>query len=190
MLRRWNSIGKLKVLVKPCFLPMTCLIKEITFFFINRMSYLDSNMLCEIFYASIGPQVLHIARTETDLVIRLNELILCLYGWKTKVVNVPVSFHYWKIYLGDVLRQFIRLQIQLINLLSFSLSDYFLCTCIFILCLYVCIHECILCVQFLYKFTLPKIGKKISLSNALKCSPEDFLILSLFSRTMLPNYNF
>ena len=73
-------------------------------FFINRMSYLDSNMLCEIFYASIGPQVLHIASTETDLVIRLNELILCLYGWKTKVVNVPVSFHYWKIYLGDILR--------------------------------------------------------------------------------------
>ena len=73
-------------------------------FFINRMSYLDSNMLCEIFYASIGPQVLHIASTETDLVIRLNQLILCLYGWKTKVVNVPVSLHYWKTYLGDILR--------------------------------------------------------------------------------------
>ena len=137
-------------------------------FFINRMSYLDSNMLCEIFYASIGPQVLHIASTETDLVIRLNELILCLYGWKTKVVNVPVSFHYWKIYLGDILRKFIRLQIQLINLLSFSLSDYFLCTCKYILCLYVCIHECILCVQFLYKF---KNRKKNFFKQCFKMQP-------------------
>ena len=35
MLRRWNSTGKMTILVKPCFLPMTCLIKEIPFSFLS-----------------------------------------------------------------------------------------------------------------------------------------------------------
>ena len=35
MLRRWNSTGKMTILLKPCFLPMTCLIKEIPFSFLS-----------------------------------------------------------------------------------------------------------------------------------------------------------
>lgn len=42
-------------------------------FYINSMPYLDSNMLSKIFYASVGSEILRIARTTTDLI----RMVIC-----------------------------------------------------------------------------------------------------------------
>ena len=51
--------------------------------YINHMSYLGSNMLSKIFYASVGSEVLHIARTTTDL-INIMSTVNVLLIWMKK----------------------------------------------------------------------------------------------------------
>ena len=95
--------------------------------YINDMHYLVSNIPFKRFYASINSD-------------------FCRYGWKRKVVNVPVSYHYWKKSLERKLfKYFISLQVQLKNLSSSYLCNY-LCisvyVCIFLF-VFVCIYICI-----------------------------------------------
>ena len=111
--------------------------------YINHMPHLDTNVPPKIYYASIGSEIVCIARTTTDLINMVKRVNLLLLRMKSKLVNVPASFHYWKIFLGKTLMCFISLQTQLINQLSFSLCNYFcVCVCI-ILCVYVfiCIYS-------------------------------------------------
>ena len=132
ILMSWNSRKKMKSLVKPCFwtfqknsmivnLQPSCLIyKFTTFSFISivclvwiAIYHLQYFMLQSVlkFYELPGQQ--------QNLIIWSSVLIFGWYGWKKEVVNVPVSFYYWKWYLGNNLRYFVRLQIQLTNLVSF-----------------------------------------------------------------------
>ena len=45
-------------------------------------------------------------------------LIFCRYQWKSKLVNVPISFHHWQRSLENTL-YFIRLQMSLLNYVPF-----------------------------------------------------------------------
>lgn len=72
----WDSKGKMKILVNPCFCTCQYDRKYTTELFdksdhspfhINCMSYLDSNFPSRNFYASIGSAILCIVRTITDL---------------------------------------------------------------------------------------------------------------------------
>ena len=77
----WKWRKKMKILVNPRLwifqqksmienLQLSCLIKEMEMYltFISVHPYFDSNIPCNIFYVSIGSQILCIARTRTDLV--------------------------------------------------------------------------------------------------------------------------
>ena len=67
-------------------------------------------------------------------------LVSCWYKWKSKVLNLPVTFHYWKGCFWNTLMYFITFQIQLMNLLSPSFCFYIcICVCIF---LFVCVCMC------------------------------------------------
>ena len=58
------------------------------------LQYLHSNLPLKIIFVSIGFEILCIVRTATDLfntVTRVNLLLICM---KSKVINIPVSFHY------------------------------------------------------------------------------------------------
>ena len=57
------------------------------------MLYLDGNVPSKIFYASVGSKILPIARTTADLINIVKRVNLLLMQIKSKVVNVPVSFH-------------------------------------------------------------------------------------------------
>ena len=56
--------------VKKWNLPLSRLIRDMPFlpFYINRMSYCDSNIPSKKFYGLIGSEVLRIARATTDLI--------------------------------------------------------------------------------------------------------------------------
>ena len=62
--------------------------------YINHMPYLDSNVPPKIYYASIGSEIVCIARTTTDLINMVKRVNLLLLRMKSKLVNVPASFHY------------------------------------------------------------------------------------------------
>ena len=49
------------------FTTLGCLIRGL-FFYISRMTYLDSNIPSEMFYPSTGSEILHTSRTTTDMV--------------------------------------------------------------------------------------------------------------------------
>ena len=56
------------------------LIKKDPFpFYINNMHYLDSNIPSKIFYASVGLEILRIARTTTDLI----NMVICVNPFLT-----------------------------------------------------------------------------------------------------------
>ena len=109
ILMSWNSRKKMKSLIKPCFwtfqknsmivnLQPSCLIyKFTTFSFISIVClvwiatyHLQYFMLQSVlkFYELPGQQ--------QNLIIWYSLLIFGWYGWKKEVVNVPVSFYYWK----------------------------------------------------------------------------------------------
>ena len=47
-----------------------------------------------VYVASIGSQILCIARTKTDLINTETRVDVLFIGLKSKVVNIPVSIHY------------------------------------------------------------------------------------------------
>ena len=89
--------------------------------YINCMSYLDSNIPSKIFNASIGSDILHIARTATtdliNMVKRVNILLIEMKKQGTHIISL-LKKRFGKLY-------FISLQIQLINLFNFFLNNYF-----------------------------------------------------------------
>ena len=66
------------------------------------MSYLDSNVPFKISYASVGSEIVHIVRATADMnnMVTSVNILLTLKLIKRKMVNLPVSFHYWKTSLG------------------------------------------------------------------------------------------
>lgn len=91
ILMSWNPVKKMRILVEPHFwifqwksmignLQLTCLIKEIFFpFYINPMSYLDSNILSRKCFASFCSAILRIEKTTInplDMVTRFNFLLM------------------------------------------------------------------------------------------------------------------
>ena len=60
------------------------------------MLYLGSNIPSKISYTFIGSEILCMAVTKTDLSNRVKVLVFCLYGGKTKVVNVIVYYIFEK----------------------------------------------------------------------------------------------
>ena len=47
-------------------------------FYLNRVPYLDINKESKMLYASIGPQILPIARTTSSLIIKVRRVYLLL----------------------------------------------------------------------------------------------------------------
>ena len=98
ILMSWNSRSKMKILIKLRFW-------TILPFHINRMPYLDSSKSSKIFYTSISFKTLVLPGQQQTWLIWQNVLIFCWYVWKSKLVNVPVLFHYWKILLIRMKKQ-------------------------------------------------------------------------------------
>ena len=71
------------------------------------------------------------------------------------VVNMFVSFYYWKRSLGNALKLFISLQIQLMNLSSSFLCNYFyLCVSVYFICIYMYMYVFYVCYLCLDVFRL------------------------------------
>ena len=62
-------------------------------FYINRIPYLQSNVSSNIFYVSIGSEILRIDRTITEIINMVEQVNLLLKQMKKHIVNVFVSFH-------------------------------------------------------------------------------------------------
>ena len=84
--------------------------------------YLDSTIPSKIFHALVGSEILPVFRSDKY------DNTCCWYRWKSKVVNVFISFHHWKRSLGNTLKCFIRLQMHLMNL--FLLTTVLFCLCV------------------------------------------------------------
>ena len=129
--------------------------------FINYMSYLDGDIPSKMFCTSTNFEILRIARTTkylNNMVKCVNILLMqkekqgseCNHiiwyrRWnrrRNKVVNVTISFDHRERCLGNILRYFIRFQIQLTNLLSFFCCKYF-CICVCYICIYNVLYICI-----------------------------------------------
>ena len=104
--------------------------------------------------------LLHLIRRTTDLTDIIKGDIFLLIWLKEQAMNLPISFHYIKRYLGNTLKCFKSLQIQLINLSSFSLCNYF--------CVYACIYTCILWVFCLYVYMLESIYDTVFRTDCYK----------------------
>ena len=90
-------------------------------YFISRMPYLNSNTPSQIFCASVGLEILGIARTTAYLTC----VNLLLMKRKRKFLNNLVSFDYSRKSLENTLKYFIYFQILLMNSLSSNLYNYF-----------------------------------------------------------------
>ena len=96
-------------------LQFSSLIKEMPFPF-NCMPYLDSNIPFNIFYASVGSEILCIARTTTDLintVTRVNPFLIQMKKQGSECVHsilLSILFYYTVFRkFADTANQFIRL---------------------------------------------------------------------------------
>ena len=119
-------------------------------FHFNRMLYLDSNIPSQIFYASIESENLRIARTATtkeliNVVTRVNSLLIRMKNQGSEHI-LTISL------LKKVFRKHFKIihkfTVQLMNLSSSFLCNYFyLCVYVYFMCI-VCAYVCFMCVIY------------------------------------------
>ena len=120
--------------------------RDAFFFYINRMPYLDNNIPSEKSYASVGSQIFCVGRTTTDLLRRVNLLLIWMKKQSIKCICINSQL---KRSSGSTLRYFIILHILLMNLLRSSIYHYFDCV-------YLHAHFCVyifICIYFWEYFT-------------------------------------
>lgn len=123
-------------------------------FYVNHMSYfISSKMVC----SSVSSEILRISGITTNLINMVTRVNLFLYGLKSKVAIMFVSFHYWKRFLGNtwtyfkslLMNSLSRLFITNLHICMFmDIFSKYLCIYVYVLCMiYVCV--CIFCTAFL-----------------------------------------
>ena len=105
-------------------LPLSCLMKGMPFPFISVACRISIAIYHLKYFVLIGPEILHIAQTTTDVINMIKRVNLFSIRMKIQCSEFPVTFHYWKRYLRHTLKYFISLQKQPINLLKIIVSIY------------------------------------------------------------------
>ena len=134
ILMNFNLRRRIKIHARPRFLnfqekfiignlSLSCFIREMSFLSIACRIWIAIYHL-KYFIFQLVRKFCVLSEQQQTWLICWNELIFCWYEWKSKVTNVPVSFHYWKRYLGNTLKYFISFWKKLSNFLRFILCKY------------------------------------------------------------------